>query len=374
MPAHRLLEALHVAVDVAVEEREKQAEVLRVALVGRRRHQQVVVGALGKRLAELEGERLLLVAVGTHLVGLVHDDEIPAAAEQALLGVLDPRDPRHRGHDLVLLLPGVLAVLASEDLAAHHLEGFPELVLHLPLPLEREIRGRNDQRALDETADLELLKEQPSHDRLAGARVVGEQEADAREREEVLVDRLELVGQRVDACDRERKVRVVLVGQCQAFGLDAEAEADGVPIEGLGGRRDCELRDLSRAQDRIVDLAGAETLPDELHRLSHGNRGDDLDRSGSRGPRTTVPGASDEDVGSITVALFERIHKQLHARRTAGGSRQRSVQPVGYCEAWPSEYARGATGSAPVAGRLGHRATHDRSRWCCSSARACSSA
>ena len=61
VPPHRLFEALDVAVDVAVEQREEQAEVLRVALVRRRRHQQVVVGHLRERLAELVGERLLVV-------------------------------------------------------------------------------------------------------------------------------------------------------------------------------------------------------------------------------------------------------------------------------------------------------------------------
>ena len=71
------------------------------------------------------------------------------------------------------------------------------------------------------------LSSKPGHDRLAGAGVVGEQEADARQLQEVVVDRLELVRQRIDAGDREREVRVVLVGQAEARGLDAEAEACG---------------------------------------------------------------------------------------------------------------------------------------------------
>ena len=76
------------------------------------------------------------------------------------------------------------------------------------------------------------LRSRPGHDRLAGAGVVGEQEADARQLEEVVVDRLELVRQRVDAGDGEREVGVVLVGQAEAVRLDAEAEALRVAVEG----------------------------------------------------------------------------------------------------------------------------------------------
>ena len=77
----------------------------------------------------------------------------------------------------------------------------------------------------DQAADLQFLEEQAGHDRLAGAGVVGQQEADARQLEEVVVDGLKLVRQRIDAGDGEREVGVVLVGQPEPQGLDAEAEA-----------------------------------------------------------------------------------------------------------------------------------------------------
>ena len=224
MLAHRLLEALHVAIDVAVEQLEEQAEVLRVALVRRRRHEEVVIGHCRQRLAELVGERLLVAAGGAHLVRLVHDDEVPVAAEQAFLGVLDARDPGDRGDDLVLVLPGVRAVVGAEDVAADDFEVLAELVLHLALPLEGEVGRRDDEGALHQAADLQLLDEQAGHDGLAGAGVVGEQEADARELQEVVVDGFELVRQRIDAGDGEREVGVVLVGKPEAHRFDAQAE------------------------------------------------------------------------------------------------------------------------------------------------------
>ena len=178
-------------------------------------------------------------------MGLVDDDEVPAAAEQALPGVLDARDPGDRRDDLVPLLPRVLAVVGAQHVAADDLELLAELVLQLALPLEGEVGRRDDQRALDEAADLQLLEQQARHDRLAGAGVVGQQEADARQLQEVVVDGLELVRQRIDAGDREREVRVVLVGEPQARGLDAEPEAQRrrrrtARVSGVASRS-CEL-------------------------------------------------------------------------------------------------------------------------------------
>ena len=45
--------------------------------------------------------------------------------------------------------------------------------------------------------------------------------------QEVAVDRLKLVRQRIDAGDREREEGIVLVGQPQPMGLDAQAEQAG---------------------------------------------------------------------------------------------------------------------------------------------------
>jgi hypothetical protein len=95
VPSHRLLEAFHAAIDVAVEKLEEEAKVLRVALVrvSCRGHQKIMVRHRRQRLTELVGECLFVSAIRRHLVRLVDDHEIPATAEQAFLGVLDARDP-----------------------------------------------------------------------------------------------------------------------------------------------------------------------------------------------------------------------------------------------------------------------------------------
>ena len=161
-----------------------------------------MIRPLRERLAKLEGERLLVLAVGAHLVGLVDDDEVPVRPEEALLRVLDAGDPRDGGHHLVLLEPGILAVLAPKHLPAHDVERLTELVLHLALPLECEVCRSDDECPLDEAADLQLLQEEPGHDRLPGPRVVGQEEPDTGHLQEVVVDRFELVREGVHPGDR----------------------------------------------------------------------------------------------------------------------------------------------------------------------------
>ncbi len=72
----------------------------------------------------------------------------------------------------------LIAELVADVVALDDHELLVELLLQFALPLEGEVGGADDQNALDETAQLQFLDEQPGHDRLAGAGVVGQQEAD----------------------------------------------------------------------------------------------------------------------------------------------------------------------------------------------------
>jgi len=103
---------------------------------------------------------------------------IPLAAEQTVLGIIDGGDPTHRGDDLVLLLPGVAAVVGAEHVAPDHIELLPELVLQFPLPLEGQVGRGDDQDPLGQATDFQLLEQQASHDRFARARIIGQQKPD----------------------------------------------------------------------------------------------------------------------------------------------------------------------------------------------------
>ena len=82
------------------------------------------------------------------------------------------------------------------------------LSCHLPLPLEAEACGGDDEDAPDQTSDLQFLDQKSRHNRLSGARVVGQKESDAGELEEILVDRFKLVGKWVYPSDRKTEVRI----------------------------------------------------------------------------------------------------------------------------------------------------------------------
>jgi hypothetical protein len=88
-----------------------------------------------------------------------------------------------------------------------------ELVLQLALPLEVRLAGVTMSVRFTRPRIFSSLISSPAMIVLPAPGIVGEQEADARQLQEVVVDRLELVGQRVDAGDGQGEVGVVLVRQ-----------------------------------------------------------------------------------------------------------------------------------------------------------------
>ena len=158
---------------------------LGIALVRRGRHQQEMVGHLRQGRAQTVGIGLVLFAPGAHLVGLVHDHQIPTGPEEAFSGIFDERYPRDGGDGLVVVLPRVLAVVGPQQAARDDLELLAELVGHFPLPLEGQVRRGDDQRPLDQPSGLQFLERQAAHDGLSGTGIVGQQEANARQAKKI---------------------------------------------------------------------------------------------------------------------------------------------------------------------------------------------
>jgi len=131
-------------------------------------------------------------------VRLVHDHEIPVDLAQPRKYVSAFRQVERRDHP-VALQPLIHAELLAKILPLHDEELGVELLLQLALPLKGEVRRADDQDALGKTVQFQLANQQARHDGFARAGVVGKQEANARELEQMLIHRLELMRQRVHA-------------------------------------------------------------------------------------------------------------------------------------------------------------------------------
>ena len=290
---HRPPDGAHVGVGVAVEKLEEEREVVRVALVRRGGQQQQVVRRVAQQLAQLVPLALVRFVARRHPVRLVHDHQVPVRLAQARQDVAALREVE-RGHRPRLPHPLVHAELRAQVAAAQHDERLVELLPQLALPLEREVRGGDDQDALGEAPQPQLADQQPGHDRLARAGVVGEQEPHPRRLQQVVVDRLQLVRQRVDARDRQREVRVELPGDAEDVGLQPQPQQRAVPVvpeaavahgqPGQVGRAEHDLAEaLGPRADQTERPAGGTRRGDGLHphRLVEERPGENLACAGS---------------------------------------------------------------------------------------------
>ncbi len=99
------------------------------------------------------------------------------------------------------------------------------------MPLLDETARRHDKATLKVAAGDQLLHQQPGHDRLAGARIVGEEEAERLPRQHFAVDRRNLMRQRIDQTGVDRQIGVEKVGQLDTIGLCHQPQQGAVGIE-----------------------------------------------------------------------------------------------------------------------------------------------
>ena len=150
------------------------------------------------------------------------------------------------------------------------------------------------------------LMRQPGHDRLAGARVVGDQEADAGLGEQVRVDGIHLVRQRIDLRHGDGEVRVVLEGQPDAVGFGGEAEVRRVAVErgqlaGLGDLdRAVEVLGLEQLRSRAAWCAGRP--PGPRSRVPRALAVSTLTGSVQCGPSRVAPSASCRRISSMVMS------------------------------------------------------------------------
>ena len=208
-------------------------------------------------------------------MGLVDDHQVPVDLLQPGEDVL-PLGQVQGCHDLGPLQPLVHSELVVDVAASHHDELLVELLQEFPLPLESQVGGADDEYPLHQAPELELPDEKAGHDGLAGAGVVGQQEPDAGQLHEVLVDRLQLVGQRIHAGDGEAEVGVELVGDAQSVGIQGQLQQVPVAVVGGVGVDGVQAGDVVLGEGDLAELSGVLA-----------------DQAGDHGPRPALPGGHD---------------------------------------------------------------------------------
>ena len=179
-----------------------------------------------------------------------------------------------------MVVPFVDAVLQAQVGIAKNLKILLKLVGHFTLPLEGEVGRADDEHALDQTAQLEFLEQQAGHDGLAGPCVVGQKETHAGGFEQVVVNGIKLVGQRVHTAQRQAEERVVFLGERNAEGFDAQLHearvAGGAGFRGFGPDR---LAIVRRQRDAAAEGLGARADEvDDLEAIPNGRDADDAHR------------------------------------------------------------------------------------------------
>ena len=220
--------------------------------MGRGGQQQHVIGAVAQQFAEPVALAFVGLVAGRHAVRLIDDDQIPMHLLQPGqdLGALGEVE---RGDDLLLLQPLVDPELVADIAALHHQKRLVEFFPEFPLPLERQVRGADDEHPFNEAAELEFADEEAGHDGLARPRIVGEQEAHGGQLEEVLVHGFELVRQRIYARDGKPEIGIELVGNAERVGLEADSQELPVAVVGKGRVGDGQAGKVVRGERDLTE-------------------------------------------------------------------------------------------------------------------------
>ena len=312
---------------VGVEQRHEQLEVLFAARVRGRGHQQEVPGGLPEELAELVALGLLqLVAevVGGHPVRLVDHDQVPVGALKLLLELIGPGELVHPRDQQVVPGEDVAVRLGVRELPGQQLEGEAELLPQLVLPLLDKPAGRDDQAALQVTAEHQLLDVEARHDRLPGAGVVGEQEPQRGPLDQLAVDGLDLVRERFEVGGVDREHRVEPAGHPDPERLGGELEGGRVGGEVVGGGALGQLQAgfVVAVEEALVEFLAGRAVG-EAQRVAADPRG------GDHRYRRIAADAGDLRAGRYVLKLH-RVLSGCSIRRD--DSRGDHRQSGGFCE------------------------------------------
>ena len=217
----------------------------------------------------------------------VADDQVPfAGAHELLLKLLVARQQSRRTISRSAIREGIARARGLDHVAGEDVEFEIEFLTKLVLPLLDEAARRDDQAALQVAAGDQLLDEQTGHDRLAGAGIVREQEAQRLTRQHLAIDGRNLVraADRAGRVDGEVGVEEMrqtytlrLRGDLEGLAIGVEWKGSGTPlVKFKPGFIIPEEDDLARTVRAAVD--------DAQRVRPHPVRAHDLDRGRTNDP------------------------------------------------------------------------------------------
>ena len=224
-------------------------------------------------------------------MGFVHHNQVPAGSNQPVLEIVTAGQLVEPGDQEVLFVEGIAGACALHHVVGEDSEVEMEPLPQLVLPLHHKGSRRHDENSFCVAADGQLPDVEAGHDRLARARVVGEDETKRLDGHHLVVDRLDLMRERLDVGGLHGHVGVEKMGRFDATGLGRQLEQASVAVERprilgcckreaslVGARQQASIEPLLRIL--VDDLDVILSMPDRGH---HGD--------GTAGDQTLYQGA-----------------------------------------------------------------------------------
>jgi len=266
---------------VRVEQRHEQLEVVLLAGMRGRCHQQVVLGRPREYLPEAESFGVVRLAVhvlvvGAHAVRLVHDCDVPRHLGQHRPIFVASRRLVHTHDEPVVLTERVARPAQVQHRRLEHLEVQVELVGQLIPPLLSQPSGAHDDHALGRGTQQHLLDVQACHDGLARTRIVGEEKPQRHLGQHVLVHGADLVRQWIDVGRIDGRHRIIQGRVFDAQRLSRQTKLVRIRVE---FRPHALLGDDSQGPDGLLveDLSSSAAIRacvEQVDGTTHRNRSD----------------------------------------------------------------------------------------------------
>ena len=147
--------------------------------------------------------------MGGHAVCLVHHGDIPAHLGKLRHQILIAGKLIHPSDQTVVFGEDIATLGVVDQMPAEHLETQIELGGQFLAPLLNQPTGSDHDHPFAVGTQHQLLDIEAGHDRLARARIVGQQEPQRKPRQQFLIDGADLMRQRIHIRAVDRNHRVV---------------------------------------------------------------------------------------------------------------------------------------------------------------------